>query len=204
MRRNGFYNVALICFALVVGALVSEVRASVRDHSGGFFLRLSAGFGGARTELTEPSLGAEISGATVDFNLAIGGVVVPNLALHGTLFGWVASDPDLETNLGSGQLRGDVDLSGVGAGVTYYFMPVNIYVSGSIGGATLSVDTPSGAGETDIGPVLELTVGKEWWVADRWGLGAAAAFGYHSVPEKGIDDNWSGTHFAIRFTATLN
>jgi hypothetical protein len=87
--------------------------------------------------------------------------------------------------------------------VTYYFMPVNLYLSGSAGFGSLEFDGNI-SGETDMGLALDLTVGKEWWVGDNWGLGVAGGFGYHSLPEEGLDENWSGTSFVVRFTATLN
>jgi hypothetical protein len=189
--------------AVVLVLAGSAWAAGIRDHNQGFFLRLSAGGGSASTELDlGPNL--KMSGGMSDVNIAIGGIVSPNLALHATIFGWVVSDPDVKFVGRSAEASGDLDLSALGIGLTYYFMPANFYISGSVGGGSLSLDVSTGEGETDTGPVLDLTVGKEWWVSDGWGLGAALAVGYHSVPEKDIDENWTGTSFAVRFSATFN
>ena len=100
---------------------------------------------------------------------------------------------------------GDVDLTAFGAGLTYYFMPANIYVSGSAGFGMLElVSDDIGNAETDNGLTIDLTVGKEWWVGGSWGLGVSGGFGYHSLRDPDIDQNWSGTSIMVRFSATLN
>lgn len=58
--------------------------------------------------------------------------------------------------------------------------------------------------ESNSGLALDFTVGKEWWVGGNWGLGLAGCFGYHSIPDGGVDANWSGTSFGLRFSATMN
>ena len=197
----------VLLFALVVGtALPGSARAGERRTHDGFFLRLSGGLGGANTSLETGPLDAEISGRSGDFNMAIGGIIGNNLALHGTFFGWATTDPDLDVEgLGSTEIDGDLSMSGVGGGLTYYFMPANIYLSGSLGAAWLSVEGDEELeGESDTGIAGELTLGKEWWLGGSWGLGLAGAFGYHTIPDDNINENWSGTSWAIRFSATLN
>jgi hypothetical protein len=197
------------CSVLLVVAsslliLPSTASGEPRAHDGGFFLRLSGGAGYATSSVDADTGGAvlnfKFSGVGGDMNFAIGGIVTENLALHGTLWGWVVSEPDLEVGNLKGEISEDLQLTAVGGGVTYYFMPVNIYLSGSAGAAWLSLEDA----ETDVGFALDLTLGKEWWVGNRWGLGFAGAFGYHSVPDGDIDQNWTGTSFGIRFTATMN
>ncbi len=176
-----------------------------RTHDG-FFLRLSAGFGYAGTKIDLGASDLEVTGATGDVNFAIGGIVAPNLALHGTILGWSASEPDVElTGVGSGELNGDVTMSALGAGVTYYFMPSNLYLSGTVGFGRLEVDLSGGPeGDTDAGLVLEFVLGKEWWTGDNWGLGLAGAVALHSIPDGDLDEDWKGTSLGLRFSATLN
>jgi hypothetical protein len=203
--RSRFSSPVRASMLVAALALLPGVSAAgSRDHLGGFFLRLSAGAGTVRTELTSRGNTLALSGAASDVNIAIGGVIAPNLALHGTLYGWLADDPDFEVGGRSVATRAQLDLSAIGAGVTYYFMPINIYLSGSLGAGSLAIDGPTGEGETGVGLVMDLTAGKEWWVSDRWGLGVAVGFGYHDIPEKFFPVNWSGTGLAVRFTATLN
>jgi len=183
----------------------TSVQAGPRDHQDGFFLRLSAGGGSAKTSLEGNLDEIEISGPAGDLNIAIGGIVAPNLALHGTLFGWSTNDPDVEVN-GSyiGRMNGDMTAGGMGIGLTYYFMPVNLYLSGSVGFGSMELRLAGPSGETDTGLFTDLTVGKEWWVGDKWGLGIAGGMEYHSFGDPDINKNWSGTSWTIRFTATMN
>ena len=175
-----------------------------RTHDG-FFLHLSAGAGTANTEIDVPGAKTKFDGSTGDLNIAVGAVVAKNLAIHATVFGWLVSDPDIEVDsLGSGTANGDLDLTAYGAGLTYYFMPVNIYVSGSLGTGTLSFDSSFGESETDNGLVGELTVGKEWWLGGSWGMGVSGSFGFHSIPDGDVDENWSGNSFALRLSVTMN
>jgi len=202
--RTSFPPFALI---MLVSFLLFPLSAQSgpRDHNEGFFLRLSAGGGSAKTSICLLDEDFELSGPSGDVNLAIGAIVSPNLALHGTIWGWSVSDPDFEWGeLGIGFEGTDLALSAVGGGLTYYFMPVNMYLSGSVGIGVLTLDGPGGSGETDGGLAVDVTLGKEWWVSDRWALGLSGGFGHHSIPEKDVDENWSGTSFGLRFSATLN
>lgn len=193
---------ALLTFC---AAMLSPTTAAAgpRDHQDGFFLRLSAGGGSASTEYKDAGDDVEISGPAGDVNIAIGGMVAPNLALHGTLFGASMSDPDITWNGNEGSLNGDVTVAGVGIGLTYYFMPANIYISGSVGSGSMEFDGIIDV-STDQGPLLDLTLGKEWWVGDKWALGAAFGVQTHSIPDGVADENWSGTSYTLRFTASMN
>jgi hypothetical protein len=204
MRRSVRQSILMSMTGIMVIAGAASAGAP-RTHDG-FLLRLSAGFGSAKTSEDVETSSLEISGAAGDVNIAIGGVISPNLAIHGTLLGWSLADPTVElTGFGSGELDGDLTMTAVGVGLTYYFMPANFYVSPSIGAATITLDVPGSDDlETDTGVALEFTVGKEWWVGDSWGLGVAGSAGYHSIPDKDVDENLSGGNVAIRFTATLN
>ena len=197
--------VVVLVLALAVPATAWSSGAAHRHD--GFLLRLSAGFGVASSD-AEDEFGdnLEMSGLSGDVNFAIGGMVAPNLALHGTLWGWSIADPDVELNNDDlGDLNGDLTMSALGIGVTYYFMPTNLYLSGSFGVGQLSLDVEGvGDADTDWGPVLDATIGKEWWVSANWGLGLAGGVGFHSIPDDDIDDNWSGVSLGLRFSATFN
>ena len=71
----------------------------------------------------------------------------------------------------------------MGLNLTYYFMPVNIYVSATPSLSLLRqtydqiLGIPlSGSANTKVGFGGKLAVGKEWWVADHWGVGVALQF----------------------------
>lgn len=203
-RRGSAIGMSLAIILVLACATTSW--SGDRAHNNGFFLRLSAGAGAAGTELSHEGIDAEISGASGDVNFAIGGIVSPNLALHGTIYGWSMADPDLEIGSLSGEVDATITMSAIGVGLTYYVMPANIYFSGTVGGGRLVLDAPGSSfdGESDMGVAVDLTIGKEWWVGDSWGLGIAGTLGFHSVPDEFVDENWSGTNFGLRFSATLN
>ncbi len=190
---------------LILLPSVALAGGSARAHDGGFFLRMTAGGGGGSTSVDDSVDKLEFSGGAAEFSIAIGGIITENLALHGSLYEFTMFDPDIKfngTTLGQGD--GEISMSGVGAGVTYWFMPVNFYLTGTLGVGTLRVDSGGSSDTSDAGLALELALGKEWFVSDRWGLGIGAGFTFHSIPDGGIDENWSGTSFILRFSATFN
>ena len=205
--RNGRRHPSARMFAipaalLTVAAAASPAFAGAPRTHDGFLLRLSAGVGSAESENDPESLpGLKFSGFSGDYNFAVGGMVSENLALHGTLFGWSISDPDVEFLDQTGTVSDEtLTMTGLGGGITYYAMPANIYLSPSVGLGFLSLDDE----ETDAGFAFDATIGKEWWVGGSWGLGLAGSVGYHSIPQDGVDSNWEGPSFGLRFSATLN
>jgi hypothetical protein len=197
---RGFLTVITMLGILLM--ITASGWAGPRDHDGGFFLRLSGGGGYASGSLTiTPGPNVDFSGTAGDVNFAIGGMVARNLAVHGTIWGWLIPNPDWKLVDTTAAGTDDISLRAMGGGATYYFMPVNIYISSSIGIGALA----NASGDTDPRLAIDVTVGKEWWIGDKWGLGLAGAFGYFSVPAaSGLDASWSGTSFALRLTATLN
>jgi hypothetical protein len=206
MRRSALILRSSLISILGLAVLAGAASAGQPRTHDGFLLRLSAGGGGAKTSEDFENSSLEISGSAGDVNFAIGGMISPNFAIHGTLFGWSLTDPEVElTGYGSGELNGDLSMSAVGAGFTYYFMPANLYISPSVGVGTMTLDIDGLDDiESDPGLALDFTLGKEWWVGNSWGLGVAGAVGYHSIPDKGTDDKITGSNVTIRFTATYN
>jgi len=199
----------LVVLGLSGGLLLSgpALANEAHQHDKAFFLRLSAGLGGANAtfENDGPGPDLELSGMSGDANFAIGGTISRNLALHGTLGGWTIDNPDVER----GDFEGDTDdttrsLGLFGAGLTYYFMPVNLYLSGSLCAATATLSVDGHDEDSDTGFGVDLTVGKEWWVGNKWGLGVAGGVNFYSVPGNNSDQDISGSAFAIRLSATYN
>jgi len=195
---------------LVLGTLVfagpAYAGGQPREHDG-FFMRLSLGGGSGNASVEESGVKAELKGGAADMNLAFGGMVSKNLALHGTMWGWGVQDPDAEiTSLGTLSQNGYLGMSAIGPGVTYYLMPANVYFSGSIGIGSLT-GSDDLDGNTGTGFALDATVGKEWWVGPNWGLGFAGDFTYLSAKDGDFsifNESWSVTSFGLRFSATFN
>ena len=78
---------------------------------------------------------------------------------------------DVGRNVGVGE---DIEIAGLGIGVTYYIMPANVYLAGSIGfGQARFEDTSGDRADSDIGIAGNFMLGKEWWVGRDWGIGVA-------------------------------
>jgi hypothetical protein len=167
---------------------------------------MTLGGGGGGTTISDDSNELEFSGGQGEFTIAIGGVVTENLAIHGTLFGFSMVDPEVEFNGTSiGEANGSMTMSAVGAGLTWWVMPANFYLSGSAGFGNLTADPDGTSSETsDTGFAMELALGKEWFVSDSWGLGVGGGFSWHTIPDGDIPENWSGVSISLRFTATYN
>ena len=96
----------------------------------------------------------------------------------------------------------------LGIGVTYY-LPENIFFSGSIGMAAFNLQDNTDEdneieGQTDRGIGVQVAVGKEWWVSDNWGLGVSAAFTYGAAEDKHDLGDASAYGINIMFSATFN
>ena len=202
---------AAACLCLGFGT--STAGGASRTHDG-LFLRLAVGGGKAGSKIDVPDTPAtpggaviDLSGTSGDVDFALGGMVQPNLAIHGTIFGWSVSDPDADIRIGTlsgkGTLSGTATMSAIGPGMTYYFMPANLYLTGSLGVGKFKL-TGDVEGESKSGFALAMGLGKEWWAGNNWGLGLAGGLTYHSIADKDVSENWSGTSFALRFSATRN
>lgn len=195
--------------------------APLADRGGthdGFFLRLSSGIGGGRVSGDNDTSG-KFTGATSQGSIAIGGVITDNLALHADVFVASLFNPTYENKNGTAVTLNDLDITmrfgSVGVGVTYYIMPMNLYLCGSLGLAVASTEvrytrlglTFTDTWESQTGFGLNLMVGKEWWVSDNWGLGVAGQFIYANIPVKdktGAEDSFSGGSLGVLFSATYN
>jgi len=202
--------VALTAFGIT---LVPAARAGEARTHDGFFLRLSTGGGGASAKIKDATGSVKLSGFATEGDLAIGGIVGENLALHATMLGWLVQDPDAEVTItgfgtGTGTINGQQSFGMLGAGATYYLMPTNVYLTGSVGFGVMSFDPDQGSkGSTKPGAAFTAGVGKEWWVGDSWGLGLNGNFTYFSAKDDdltGVSENWAGPSYSLRFSATFN
>jgi hypothetical protein len=196
----------------------AQVRAPGAETHDGFYLRLQLGGGYTRMSASAGGISQKISGGAVGFDLALGGSVTPNLVIFGALLASSISDPTVTYNgVSSTATNYTASLSGIGAGAAYYLIPANVYFSGTLLATTLSwrensddpgVDDTSYS--TELGFGFEGLVGKEWWVSDNWGLGAAAQLIVASMKDKSALDvggpvpRWNALAFSLLFSATFN
>jgi len=187
------------------------INSGVHQHDPGFFIRLTTGFGYARTltEVLNDDL-MEFSGLSSAARIQIGGAVSENLIIYGEFGAIIQVDPSWEL-LGQSVENGPdvkVTVSDFGAGITYYIMPANVYFSLSLLGSGVSLEVGEAEFESDIGFGINVMIGKEWWVGDDWGLGVAG-FGYYSAMDDkekflGYTHSISNISFGILFTVTYN
>lgn len=183
-----------------------EPRA--RRHKG-FFLRLDLGVGGGMVERDTGPRDVELSGLATFFSVDVGGAPVENFILHARFSNAVMSDPELDVD--GGEFEDDLDASlsfvMLGGGLTYYIMPINIYVT-AVGGAMEATVTDNGfiLADSDLGYGLEFDLGKEWWVASNLGIGLAGRVLYVNVPpdDDTSDDHLDGFIAGALFSATFN
>jgi hypothetical protein len=161
----------------------------------------------------------KLTGASGAFNLAMGGFVLQNFALHAD-FGWLdVFDPDFTVD---GNVIDSTSVlfqaSTFRAGASYYIMPVRAYLSLGVGFAVAALtsytysDTSEanvtlvGREYTKIGPSFAAELGKEFAISNFWGIGVAAHYELLSVPAG--DDHARATidfaqHLSLRFIATF-
>jgi hypothetical protein len=180
----------------------------------GLFLRFQTGFGLGR--MVEKDVGGRditMSGTAGVFRFQLGGTIFGNFIVYGEMGAISLTDPSIKGEEGyittTSQSDITLTMSDLGLGVCYYFMPVNIYIAAS---ATMSRDRleiDKEKGSTEPGAGVYVSLGKEWWISDNWGLGVAL-FAYASRMEARESGSFSGRYTVynavtgIVFSATYN
>jgi hypothetical protein len=162
-----------------------------------------------------------LSGGGLDLGLAAGHAVRKNFILQLDTILSSASNPSYEVD---GEPM-DRDISavaiGIGPAATYY-LPHNFYATAALYASWLDrtetrnlppdpanpfdpPETEEVEVRTETGIGASLTLGKEWWVSDSWGLGVAARAYLASMPDSESPDTPWGVHsLSLLFSATMN
>lgn len=195
---------ALVLSCLLAGrAEAQETSKAGQNEHDGFYLRVLSGVGYTRISSGESDLVA--SGASGTFGLALGYNVARNLIVYAELFDDIAVSPSVDSGGMEQDLGEDVSMGviGWGAGLAYYFMPTNAYVSATLAASYLTLDEDGEeVAESSWGLGASLVAGKEWWVSDNWGLGAAAHLYLGRIPDGG--DAWTTLAAALVVSATYD
>lgn len=188
------------------GVARAQGAGGFHEHDG-FFLQMDLGVGAMSSKASSGGIDVELSGTAAQFSLVLGGVVAPNFIVGGHLWGVTVSSPDVKVNgssLGSVS-DSSIGLSGVGLNLTYYFMPINIYVSATPSIGVLTAKQGGNSYDTKNGFAFRLAAGKEWWVSDNWGIGLNLQFAHGSNEDKGTNPpTWGTNWFGVAFSATYN
>ncbi|GEM_PF-1357795 len=188
----------------------AQPAKGAKEHDG-FYMRFQLGFGYGKSTINDFK-GDDLSfkGASTTFNMQLGYAFIDNVIVFiensASVLG--SARASYGGALPSGDTKTDVSISNLGIGISYYFMPVNIYISPVISLTTTKFDGSILKGSSNNGAGFSLSVGKEWWVSDNWGIGVAL-FGYlglDTVTEKSLDrkHDLSNAVFGVLFSATYN
>jgi len=157
-----------------VESLAQRARPKGVHTHDGFYLRVQAGYSKLTAVENVDPLTYSQSGPSI--GVAVGWTLAPNLVLYGELLmtGVVNTVDRLGGYAGFEMHNGnDLVLSVFGPGTAYYFMPLNLYVSATLGLAKLTfVDayTDRPVPDPSLGYAASFTVGKEWWNTGPSGL----------------------------------
>jgi len=186
-----------------------RIESGVNRHDGWFF-RAQLGAGPGLTTVEAPS-GTEIKyeGAAAAFRMQFGYSFIDNLAVFIDEGYTSMADPDVSVNDNAvNNSDSSVFIQDIGIGLSYYFMPLNIYISASLLAHTLTFEGSIFEGDSKKGAAVYLSVGKEWWVSDNWGIGVALFVFSGSTTARdeslNIEYDIKSTVVGIAFSATYN
>lgn len=194
----------LVCGVGLFYASASKAEAVEKEHDGLYF-RLNAG-PSYMSWSNSANSDASVSGMGLGFGLAAGHTISENLMLFAEFAMDNFSEPTLTVKDKSDTLK-DTSFSATryGAGVSYYLMPLNGYVTGSLLLGSFSTKIGSLDSESSkTGFGLKLGVGKEWMLAPKFGLGAALSGTYLTAGDKEGSESSSAMLYGLSLSATYN
>ena len=153
---------------------LAGVADTARRHTG-FYLRAMVGGGYAKV--------GDADDGTAYLGGSVGYFLMENLALHGDL------------SLGG--------FTGIGAGATYFLTPVDVYLGASLMAIAAGVQVTDrygnaiSTGSSEAGPGIGLIAGKQWWMGDSFGLGAAATIHAGQVEFGGKDNTCVSANISL-------
>lgn len=144
---------------------------------GGFYLRLSTSLGVENTRLGPPGWESDIEGKTINgftsgYNLHLGGLLRPWLALHADANIGVLWNGDVEELgvLGDRDRDARVVTYGFAPAVTF-FTPRDFYFTPAFGVGFATMRLPGNDEKTDPGFYMNLVAGKDVYVGDQVSVG---------------------------------
>jgi hypothetical protein len=178
-----------------------------RDHTHlGVYLRLDLGVGYESTRLSGGN--GRLDGGAGALSVALGGAVAPGWIVAGDLWATGTGDPTFHPASGgpTSKLNGStLSFVGLGPQLTHYFGD-NFYfsVTPSITGAVYSVNDSGQETRTDAGIGVAGSIGKEWWVSPRWGIGMELQGWFSSNHQTDGGPTWTLAGSTLAFCATFN
>jgi hypothetical protein len=174
----------------------------------GFLLRADLGPSYLQSSTSGGGTSVRLSGLGLSVGMLLGGTLSENTILGADIWGMSAFSQKVSVAAFTGS-NGDssVQLIGYGVNLTHYFMPANVYLSVSPSLVVLSTSNDKGdtTGSTNFGFGGRVSIGKEWWTSDHWGIGLAAQFAFGFNKDKGDGaPTWTTVAGSLAFSATWN
>lgn len=178
-------------------------QAADTENHQGLFVRVTPGIAGNAAVANVDGNDLTLSGGGGRLGIAVGYSVRPRLIIGGELLGHAVLGPELESKGTVTTTDEDVvwGVSYLGAAINYY-LPNNLYLSGSIGTLMMSLETDTQMAETELGFGMKLGAGYEWFVSRDVGLGVGLEVLGGSVDDAGT--RWSVATVGLAFSATYN
>jgi hypothetical protein len=171
---------------------------STDEVRSGVYLRMSVGLSMLQLH-SKYGVVSKVGGGA---SAALGYYVLPNFALSIGVFGVNAYKFEVPTKQ-DGTVEVDARSLCLGLSLTYYF-PLEFYVAVTPGvGWVLETYQGGDSSLNNAGFALDVLLGKEWWIAGTWTLGAGAQFTYSMADGRvaAIDYMWS---LGVLFTVARN
>ena len=210
MKKLLYLLLFLSCFNLANAQAIvahdNKVQETGYHQHDGFYLSMSLGpvFGSITDNDIMNNMDMKFNGTGAQFDFKIGGAIAENLILHATLLSSSIASPKVTVGGISVTTTNNVSLGEmmIGGGLTYYIMPANILLSGSIGFGSFTVtnsNDPSANTTTKKGFSMQLKAGKEWWVSKNWGFGVGLTYGKTNLTNSstGVNEKLDSNRFGI-------
>jgi len=193
----------LVCGVGLFYASASKAESVEKEHDGLYF-RLNAG-PSYMSWSNSGNSDLSVSGMGFGFGLAAGHTISDNLMLFAEFAMDSFSEPTAKVKDTELDMK-DTSMSATryGAGVSYYLMPLNGYVTGSLLLGSFSTTTGSVSDSSKTGFGLKVGVGKEWMLAPKFGLGAALSGTYLTAGDKEGSESSSAMLYGLSLSATYN
>ena len=117
-------------------------------------------------------------------------------------------NPDISSGAETTSAKGaEITYTEFGIGVSHYFMPVNAYFTLAILGVLDRVEYGDSKGDSEVGYGISISAGKEWWLANDWGIGFALFYNYGAADDQSSEQNpptLSNSIIGIALSITYN
>ncbi len=179
----------------------------------GFYLSVTGGlaFGAITLNATNSTFNTlQANGTGFQYDIKIGAVVSEeeNLILSLDAIGRAISAPSWTLDDTAVYSTSSVSASDAmyGIGITKYFMPSNMFVSGTFGLGKFQIDYANSKVTSHSGFAFQLKGGKDWWVSDDWEFGISAGLARIAADDQSDPSNpsYSGTLSTIKVFVGLS